>query len=187
MTAEEEAEVGSKAGEERQDTEHVRDDATNGAGWPEEGGDQDCYPVGDDDVEDDAEEEAEAQRPLRDPGMPTKAEIAEHNLSHLPPRPWCPHCVRGKSRDSPSLRVAGKFAENLVLRVRLGYCFLTEGGDGEQGDADDDAEREAKVDAKQTILVMQESLCRSVWCYAVDKKGASEEWIVSRYARTWKR
>ena len=100
-----------------------------------------CDPI-DEDLGEEAEEEAEIQRPLRDPGMPTKREIAEHNLSHLPPRPWCPHCVRGKGRDSPSLRVSGRFAEDLVPRIRLDYCFLTEG--------DCDVEPESKDDDDHT-------------------------------------
>ena len=62
---------------------------------------------------DDAEEEAERQRPIRDPGKPTKEMIDEHNISHIPFRPWCKACVGGK-------------AENLVPRVRLDYAFLTE-------------------------------------------------------------
>ena len=49
-----------------------------------------CDPL-DEDLDDEAEEEAEPQRPFRDPGVPTKREIAEHNLTHIPPRPWCPH------------------------------------------------------------------------------------------------
>ena len=40
-------------------------------------------------VEHDAAEEAERPRGLRDPGMPSVAEIAEHDLTHIPARPWC--------------------------------------------------------------------------------------------------
>ena len=45
-----------------------------------------CDPVGED-IEAEAEEESEIQRPLRDHGMPTRREVLEHNLTHLPPRP----------------------------------------------------------------------------------------------------
>ena len=31
-----------------------------------------------------------------------------------------------------------------------------------------------------TIAVMQESLCKSVWAYAVASKGASEQWMVEQ-------
>ena len=84
------------------------------------------------DDDDEAEEEAATQRPLRDPGSPSRREILEHNLTHIPPRPWCPHCVRGKGKDSPSLRLTDEYAENLIPRVRLDYCFLTESYGEEQ-------------------------------------------------------
>ena len=136
-----------------------------------------CDPI-DEEIDEEVEEEAEAQRPLRDPGMPNKNEILEHNLTHIPPRPWCPHCVRGKGKDSPSLRLTGQYAENLVPRIRLDYCFLTENDGGEIEEHDGGNIDEAQIGSKQTVLVMQESECRSVWAYAVDRKGASEEWAI---------
>ena len=35
-------------------------------------------------------------RKLLDPQLPTEKEVEEHNLTHLPDRNWCPHCVAGK-------------------------------------------------------------------------------------------
>ena len=51
----------------------------------------------------DQHEEAEieeAVRPiaLRDPGQPTTSEREEHELTHLPPRPWCDCCMRGRAQ-----------------------------------------------------------------------------------------
>ena len=89
-----------------------------------------CDPI-DEEIDEEAEQEAEVQRPFRDPGMPSRNEILEHNLTHIPPRPWCPHCVRGKGKDSPSLRLTGQYAESLVPRIRLDYCFLTESAEGD--------------------------------------------------------
>ena len=71
-----------------------------------------CDPV-DEDIEDGAGEETEVQRPLRDPGMPTRREVIEPNLTHMPPRPWCPLRVKGKGKDTPSLTLKGLFAESL--------------------------------------------------------------------------
>ena len=36
---------------------------------------------------------------LQEPKMPTRTEIEEHNLTHLPYRSWCRHCVRGRGRS----------------------------------------------------------------------------------------
>ena len=33
-------------------------------------------------------------------------------------------------------------------------------------------------DETQTVLVMQESEFRSIWSYTVERKGASEEWVI---------
>ena len=139
-----------------------------------------CDPV-DEDLDEEAEEEAEAQRPLRDPGMPSRKEYIEHCLTHIPPRPWCPHCVKGKGKDTPSLKLVGQFAESLVPRIRLDYGFLTETADGEvEAHRAEDADEviEKLEENSQTFLVMQESECKSVWSYAVEHKGASEEWAV---------
>ena len=75
-------------------------------------GDEPCHPVESgevadhDAVDDEAEEEHVAPGALRDPGQPSPAERAEHDLTHIPYRPWCKHCVRGraKGRQSRKLR-----------------------------------------------------------------------------------
>ena len=93
---------------------------------------------GDDEQEHEAEEESDRPRGIRDPGQPSAAERAEHDLSHIPARPWCRHCIRGKAKDKPSLKIRGAYSENLIPRVRLDYCFLTENerDDVEQGRQD---------------------------------------------------
>ena len=54
-------------------------------------------------VEAEAEEEpAETgiRRPIKmnDPGEPSEEERREHNLTHLPYRSWCKHCVGGRGK-----------------------------------------------------------------------------------------
>ena len=44
--------------------------------------------------------EAHRARGLRQPQQPTPQQIAEHNLTHLPCRNWCPICVQGKGRQN---------------------------------------------------------------------------------------
>ena len=43
--------------------------------------------------------EAHRARGLRQPQQPTPQQIAEHNLTHLPYRNWCPICAQGKGRQ----------------------------------------------------------------------------------------
>ena len=155
----------------------------------------DCHPVGlDDEIEHDAEEEHEPQKALRNPGQATTAQIDEHNISHIPFRPWCKHCVRGKAKDKQSRRLTAGQAQSSAPRIRLDYCMLTDKSIVAEGDeeeiADGDAQRTTgeKVEGKEeidgdgcaTVLVMQESECRSVWAYQVQHKGGSEEWVVDQ-------
>ena len=62
----------------------------------------------------DAEEEAERPRGLRDPGKPTKSEIEEHEISHIPFRPWCRACVLGRAKDKLHMRLVGAYANSGV-------------------------------------------------------------------------
>ena len=89
-----------------------------------------CDPVaeGDDqeDVDIEAEEEHAAQVPLRDPGQPTQAQWDTHMLTHIPFRPWCPHCIRGKARGRQSRRIGEAESQSAKPRVRLDYCVITD-------------------------------------------------------------
>ena len=38
-------------------------------------------------------------RSIGDPRLPTQAEVDNHNITHVPYRNWCPHCVRGQGKD----------------------------------------------------------------------------------------
>ena len=77
---------------------------------------------------DDGEDQEEAQQPraVRDPGQPTQAMIDEHDLTHIPYRPWCDTCVRGKAKRKPSRTISGAYSESQCARVRIDYAYLTE-------------------------------------------------------------
>ena len=150
------------------DEDHGRSDAQQAEA--EAGGDRDDLEGADEDVE----EEHERQRPVRHPELPSREMIAEHNLTHIPYRPWCRACLRGKGKRRPSLRLTGEYAEEHCTRVRMDYASLTEKADESEVEPDAEAEEELV----QTVLVMQESQCTSVWSYAVSHKGSSEEWVV---------
>ena len=118
------------------------------------------------------EDEAEVQQGHHDPGQPSAKERAEHDLTHCPFRAWCAACVRGQAKDSPSTTIKGLFADSAIPRVRMDYCFLTEEvehAEGQHGESE-----QSKAGESLAILVMQESMCRSVWAYAVESKGAKE-------------
>ena len=52
-------------------------------------------------VNEDESEETNPIKAVRDVRLPSVAEIAEHNLTHLPFRDWCAFCVQGKAVSHP--------------------------------------------------------------------------------------
>ena len=38
---------------------------------------------------------------MQGPNMPTRTEVEERNLTDLPFRSWCRHCVRGREKELP--------------------------------------------------------------------------------------
>ena len=42
---------------------------------------------------------------VADLGAPSTTEVAEHNLTHLPHRSWCPICIEARGKDRPHRRV----------------------------------------------------------------------------------
>ena len=66
----------------------------------------------------------------RDPRGPTRAERLAHNLTHIPYRSWCKHCVRGKAKeDAHKVIDPGEDEDEQRLpHFCMDYCFYTKGG-----------------------------------------------------------
>eukprot|EP00972_Heterocapsa_arctica_P080442 11854515-Heterocapsa_arctica.AAC.1 len=74
----------------------------------------------------DEEEEGRRPRMMPNPRAPTRAEIDEHQATHLPYRAWCPHCVTGGGRDHAHfLKSAAEVEANGPLIV-ADYGFLSD-------------------------------------------------------------
>ena len=63
--------------------------------------------------EQDAEDGTEGQdaRSGIIPVLPSDAEVDQHELTHLPSRSWCRHCVRAKGKESTPQRKSGRRVE----------------------------------------------------------------------------
>ena len=64
---------------------------------------------------------------MQDPRAPTQAEREEHELTHLPYRSWCIHCVKGRGKDAPHLVAA---SDGVLPEVHFDFAFM-----GDEGDA----------------------------------------------------
>ena len=78
------------------------------------------------DSESGEESEVEGRRPrqLKETTDPTEKEVSEHNLTHLPFRTWCAHCVRGKAKNPPHRRNKEGEGEKRTPVLSSDYCFL---------------------------------------------------------------
>ena len=58
---------------------------------------------------------------MNSPGKPSPEEVEQHNLTHLPYRSWCRHCVRGRGKEAP--HKAGKTEGGDVPELHMDFCF----------------------------------------------------------------
>ena len=79
-------------------------------------------------VEAEEEEEFGSRSTVRmlDPRTPSPAEVAEHELTHLPFRNWCRHCVKGRGKEAPHRK---QTTETSVPELHLDLMFLGEEAD----------------------------------------------------------
>ena len=114
--------------EERRKTEDG--DGKDGKEGSEEDGNGGGVDVGDGgDDGDEGEEEGGRRKVVRklDPRTPTAEERREHEMTHLPFRSWCRHCVRGRGKEEPCRKVEG---ERGLPEIHLDFMFMGE----EKGD-----------------------------------------------------
>ena len=123
------------------------------------------------------ENEGVAPKVIRDPGQPTAQQRKEHEMTHIPCRSWCPHCVRGRAKGRLRRRSVKGRPRHSESRHRL--LLLHE--EGAQAGKDVDDEEKDDPNKSQTVLVMKRATTNMVWAYPVDKKGAGDdEWATGK-------
>ena len=134
----------------------------------------------DEEAEEEPEEEGiESERPkqVRSPGNPTVQEREDHELTHWPYRSWCEACVKARATGQQHRTMKGEYAESTVARVLMDYGFLHE--EETVKESEHSTEKDAKI--SMTVMVMLETMCSSVWAYALEGKGAtSVDWLAQQ-------
>jgi hypothetical protein len=102
-----------------------------------------------------------------DPMMPSAEERREHEMTHLPFRSWCRHCLRGRGKEEPCRRISCD-GEGLP-EVHVDFMFMGE-------------EKEGKTLA---VLVGRERKTRATVATVVPRKSTGE-WV-SRRLMAWLR
>ena len=113
----------------------------------------------------DADEVIQPATPLPQPIVPTAAQIEAHNLTHLPYRTWCPHCVAAR-RPNTHHRASSSDSHRTAPLLVADYCFVRD---------NDDAEC-------VTVLVARLYPSRAMLATVVDAKGPDQN-AVARLAR----
>ena len=75
------------------------------------------------------QEEAQSAKPLRAPPVPTPQMIAEHELTHIPYRSWCPACVAGRGRSYSHHHEA---RDSTVPVISADYLYFSDKGSTEK-------------------------------------------------------
>ena len=129
-------------------------------------------------IDDDEEVEGEKNtRIVSSPGTPSAKERQEHEVHHWPYRSWCDHCVKGRALGQPHRTMKGEYAESSVARVLMDYGYLHE----EETITTEEHGQKVEAKVSLTAMVMLETMCSSVWAYAIDAKGSrSSGWLARR-------
>ena len=112
----------------------------------------------DEDEKEDESEEASIPRSRSSARAPTEKERAEHNVTHLPYRNWCPICVAARGTSDPH---RSKPAQEHGPEVAYDYCFL----------------RNAPLEDYAPVLVSKDRATKILCAHVVPQKGAEVEWI----------
>ena len=75
------------------------------------------------------EEEHQKARAIASPEVPSRREVEDHNLTHIPFRSWCNHCQRWRGRRKTHKRKPneGEGVDDRALTTySIDYMYLTE-------------------------------------------------------------
>ena len=114
----------------------------------------------------DMDEEADRgmRKPARmqDPKKPTEEDRAEHNVTHLPFRNWCRHCIAGRGKEAAHRRRAQGSGD--LPEIHFDFAFM-----GDEADAGNTV----------TMLVARTRSDRMTLATAVPRKSAGD-FVVKR-------
>ena len=101
---------------------------------------------------------------IKCPTTPTKEDIEEHMLTHVPFRSWCPHCVAGQSGRKGHFKGSkGTGEEDQVPSVHVDYMYLKS---SEKKEEEDDEEKSG-----MPVLVMLDQESGMTFSSVVPNKG----------------
>ena len=134
-------------------------------------------------VEIEGEDDVEPLNKSTNPRLPSAADVAEHNLTHIPYRSWCKWCVEGRGRGAQHSASSG----SSVPIVGADYFFMTPGGvkKREELEYELDAAGEEQLMAARTqgsivkCIIVRCMQSKHIFAHCVPCKGGDEEGYVA--------
>ena len=97
------------------------------------------------------------------PPVPTKEEWTEHQITHVPFKPWCEICVRNAAMNNPHKM---KHYSRTTAMFCMDYMYMTK--------------KPSEEDLMHPILVIKERMFGGVWSLPVLRKGTYMNNVVQR-------
>ena len=120
-----------------------------------------------------AEEECQPVNSLPTPGRPSQSEIDDHNVTHVPYRSWCSHCVEGRGREMAHTSVDR--GDRSVATVAFDYLFMVQFGVYIREEWQVlETDEETRTGALK-ILVVRDLRSRALSAHGVPFKGVDEK------------
>ena len=109
-------------------------------------------------------EEGQIARRVARPPQPSKEEALQHELTHIPFRSWCQHCVKGKSKNLPHRRLpAGRKEERQVPIISMDYMYM---------------------DGRSPTLAILDEETRISIAQVVPRKGVCDQYIAKKWQKS---
>ena len=132
------------------------------------------------DLQDDDQEREGVARPLLHSRLPSRREVQEHELTHIPYRSWCVHCVRGAGRSDAHRRRARQDEEEREQHMTtwsIDYAFMIDNGDL---CTKEEMERVGWDKTRDTVLVSEDLATGGIRAHLVLANGNGDPWIAGK-------
>ena len=119
-------------------------------------------------------------RPLPQPRLSSRQEVQENELTHIPYRSWCVHCVRGAGRSDAHRRRARKDEEEREQHMTtwsIDYAFVIDNGDL---CTREEMERVGWDMARDTVLVSDDHSTGGIHAHLDLARGNGDPWIAGK-------
>ena len=135
----------------------------------------------DDKAEDDPEE-VQDSKVAPSPSLPSKAEVEEHRITHLPFRSWCKECIMGKALGEQR---SSKHPPSKIAIIGIDYFFMTKDGLVTRDELASEYSKDAEGNSRLTqarnegnivkCVIIRCSATKMIFAHVVPVKGADDD------------